>query len=450
MGGLVGRFSSRGLCRWCAGSARGGEGEGGEGVVEGGGLKDDGYGHEVIFRACVVGGMGPMGRMGLIGRGRGVLRAEAVNVTRGVRGRAVVRWVRGGSGWAGCFYDECAARAPLLTRGDAIARETHVMKRVSRKAGVERGGSGAARAGKAKSGVSGALKKWPAAEESQRGAGDWRVATLERVRALIVEAVPGMIEERKWKKPSNGMVGIPVWSHPSAGMVCTGETYAKVVKVTFAKGAALADPSRLFNASLAGGTRRAIDIREGESVDAGAFKALVKAAVRVSGGGGGGGGEAASRKARAAKPAASGAARKEGAVKLLSGGNPQIAKADGDAPVQAYIRAMSGGGPGWKRDLGRRLDAVIERAVPVVRKAVRWNSPFYGVEGKGWFLSFHVLTKYVKVTFFDGLSLRPVPPGGTEKSKNARWIDIYEGDALDEAQMAAWVKQAAALPGWVP
>ncbi len=132
-------------------------------------------------------------------------------------------------------------------------------------------------------------------------------------------------------------------------------------------------------------------------------------------------------------------------VVLLSGGNPQIAKADGNAPVQAYIAAM----PGWKRDLGKRLDALIVRNVPNVRKAVKWNSPFYGVEGQGWFLSFHVFARYVKVTFFRGTSLRPVPPGGTPKSKDARWIDIHEAD-LDAAQMAAWVKQAAALPGWTP
>jgi hypothetical protein len=131
---------------------------------------------------------------------------------------------------------------------------------------------------------------------------------------------------------------------------------------------------------------------------------------------------------------------------LLSGGNPQIAKADGDAPVQAYIAAM----PGWKSALGQRLDALIVRAVPNLTKAVRWNSPFYGVEGGGWFLSFHVFTAYVKVTFFQGLSLDPVPPGGTARSKDARWIDIREGDQFDEAQMTAWVKQAAALPGWTP
>jgi hypothetical protein len=132
-----------------------------------------------------------------------------------------------------------------------------------------------------------------------------------------------------------------------------------------------------------------------------------------------------------------------GAVVLLSGGNPQIAKADGHGPVQAYIAAM----PGWKHDMGTRLDALIVSTVPNVRKAVKWNSPFYGIEGQGWFLSFHVFTRYIKVTFFRGTSLRPVPPGGT--SKDACWIDIHE-DNLDEAQLATWVKQAAALPGWVP
>jgi hypothetical protein len=129
-------------------------------------------------------------------------------------------------------------------------------------------------------------------------------------------------------------------------------------------------------------------------------------------------------------------------VKLLSGGNPQIAKAEGDEPVQAYIAAM----PGWKSRVGKRLDELIEESVPIVRKAVKWNSPFYGIEGAGWFVSFHVFTRYVKVTFFRGTSLRPVPPGGT--AKEARWIDVHEDD-FDEAQMAMWIKQAAALPGWL-
>ena len=132
-------------------------------------------------------------------------------------------------------------------------------------------------------------------------------------------------------------------------------------------------------------------------------------------------------------------------VVLLSGGNPQIAKGHGDGPVQDYIAAM----PGWKRDVGKRLDALIVRTVPNVRKAVKWNSPFYGIEGQGWFLSFHVFARYVKVTFFKGTSLRPVPPGAS-KHKEVRYLDIHEDDELDEAQMATWVKQAAALPGWVP
>ena len=139
----------------------------------------------------------------------------------------------------------------------------------------------------------------------------------------------------------------------------------------------------------------------------------------------------------------SGSAKKP--VVLLSGGNPQIAKADGDAPVQEYIAAM----PGWKSDLGKRLDKLIVKAVPGVQKAVKWNSPFYGIEGKGWFLSFHVFARYVKVAFFRGSSLKPEPPGPS-KDPNTRYLDIYEDDEVDEKQFARWVKQAAKLPGWKP
>jgi hypothetical protein len=127
---------------------------------------------------------------------------------------------------------------------------------------------------------------------------------------------------------------------------------------------------------------------------------------------------------------------------LLAGGNPQIAKGDGDAPVQAYIAAM----PGWKREVGCQLDALIVRTVPDVRKAVKWNSPLYGLEGHGWFLGIHCFTKYVKIAFFRGTSLSPVPPGGS-KSKDTRYLDVHEHDQLDEAQLAAWVKQASQLPG---
>ncbi len=130
---------------------------------------------------------------------------------------------------------------------------------------------------------------------------------------------------------------------------------------------------------------------------------------------------------------------------LLAGGNPQIPKGDGDAPVQAYIEAM----PGWKRDLGRRLDALVERAVPGVKKAVRWNSPFYGVEGNGWFLGFHCLTKYVKLAFFRGAELRPLPPGPS-KQADVRYLDVYEDDPLDEELLSDWFRQASKLPGWVP
>jgi hypothetical protein len=271
----------------------------------------------------------------------------------------------------------------------------------------------------------------------------WRGETLARMRALILEADPGMTEEWKW-------MGTPVWSHN--GIVCTGESYKKVVKLTFAHGASIPDPAGLFNSSLEGNTRRAIDIHEGEKVDARAFKALVKAAVarnEPAAKAGAKGGRKAGAKATAktepdAKKATPARARKSAKVVLLSGGNPQIAKADGDAPVQAYIAAM----PGWKRDIGKRLDALIVRSVPNVSKAVKWNSPFYGIEGQGWFLSFHVFTRYVKVTFFQGTSLRPIPPGAS-KHKDVRYIDVHEND-LDEAQMAAWVKQAAALPGWTP
>ena len=152
--------------------------------------------------------------------------------------------------------------------------------------------------------------------------------------------------------------------------------------------------------------------------------------------------------AKAAKPrktAPKSQSRKAAKPALLAGGNPQIAKADGDAPVQAYIAAM----PGWKRDVGRRLGSLIVRTVPGVRKAVKWNSPFYGIDGQGWFLNFHCFTRYVKVAFFSGASLRPLPPGGS-KHKDVRYLDIHEDDQLDEELVASWIRQASELPGWVP
>ena len=138
-------------------------------------------------------------------------------------------------------------------------------------------------------------------------------------------------------------------------------------------------------------------------------------------------------------------AKKSARPVLLSGGNPQIAMADGPAPVKAYIDAM----PGWKRDLGRRLDRLIVKTVPGVRKAVKWNSPLYGVEGRGWFLGYHCFTKYVKVSFFRGASLIPKPPG-LSKQKDIRYLDIFEDTDLDEDQVATWIRQASELPGWIP
>ena len=132
----------------------------------------------------------------------------------------------------------------------------------------------------------------------------------------------------------------------------------------------------------------------------------------------------------------------DGEITLPSGGNPQITKADGDAPVQRYIAAM----PGWKSEVGRSIDDLVMRIVPDVRKAVRWNSPFYGVDGQGWFLNVHVFTRYVKITFFQGTSLDPVPPGAG-KDPDSRWYNVHEGQ-LDEEQLESWVRRAAAVPGW--
>ncbi len=134
---------------------------------------------------------------------------------------------------------------------------------------------------------------------------------------------------------------------------------------------------------------------------------------------------------------------KDSKVTLLSGGNPQIPKGDGDEPVQAYIAAM----PGWKQQVGRKLDDLIVKHVPNVRKAVKWNSPFYGVEGQGWFLNYHCFNKFVRVAFFNGAQLNPMPPGES-KQKEVRYFDIYENVPVDEKQLTEWIQQAAALPGW--
>ena len=238
--------------------------------------------------------------------------------------------------------------------------------------------------------------------------GDWRGERLGEIRRLIWEADPELVEGWKW-------MGSPAWSR--GGVVVVADAHKGRVRVTFAHGARLSDPKQLFNTGLDGSTRRSIDLFEGDTIDVAAFRMLAREAVAYN------------------------ATQSEKPV-LLSGGNPQIAKADGDAPVQAYIRAM----PGWKSEVGRRLDDLIVRIVPDVRKAVRWNSPFYGVAGEGWFLNYHVFTRYVKVTFFAGRVLRPVPPG-SGKDEDARWINIHEGE-FDEVQLESWIRQAAAVPGW--
>ncbi|MBO9356391.1 DUF1801 domain-containing protein [Bordetella petrii] len=245
---------------------------------------------------------------------------------------------------------------------------------------------------------------------------DWRGPMLARIRDIIRRADPDVVEEWKWR--------VPVWSH--GGIICTGEAYKQAVKTTFAKGASLPDLAGLFNSSLTGNMRRAIDFHEGDEIQEEALMALIRAAVALN----------------LSKPAAGKPKPAASKPKLLSGGNPQIPKGEGDAPVQAYIAAM----PGWKSAVGSRLDALIAQAVPGVRKAVKWNSPLYGVEDQGWFLSIHCFDKYIKVAFFRGTSLRPVPPVES-KTAETRYFHIHEDEPLDEARFADWVRQASRLPG---
>lgn len=146
--------------------------------------------------------------------------------------------------------------------------------------------------------------------------------------------------------------------------------------------------------------------------------------------------------ARSTRTPAAAPSAAPGTPRLLAGGNPQIAKGDGPAPVAAYLDAL----PGWKQEAGRRLDALVERTVPGVRKAVRWNSPFYGVEGQGWFLSFHCMTRYIKVTFLRGAALTPPPPE-TSKHPQVRYLHLFEGGDWETAQLAEWIRAAAAQPG---
>ena len=247
---------------------------------------------------------------------------------------------------------------------------------------------------------------------------DWRGVRLAEFRQLIHEAEPDVAEEWKWR-------GSPVWEYN--GILLVGDAFKNKVKLTFHSGAMLRDAGKVFNAGFDGNKWRTIDSFEGDEIDKTGFKKLVREAVSYN------------TKQRLAK---SKGGLVDGKPVLLSGGNPQIPKSEGDGPVQAYIAAI----PRWKSDLARRLDEIIVANVPDVRKAMRWNSPFYGVESRGWFVSYHVFSRYVKVTFLNGASLVPVPSGGG-KDPDARWVDVYEGE-LNEEQMTEWVRQSAGLPGW--
>lgn len=248
--------------------------------------------------------------------------------------------------------------------------------------------------------------------------GDWRGQRLADFRALIHEAEPDVTEELQGK----GTIG---WTYN--GVFAVGDAHKDKVKLTFHSGATLRDANNLFNARPGEDKSRTINSFETDEIDGASFKRLVRAAVSYN--------------TKQILSKAKGGML-DGKPVLLSGGNPQIPKSDGDAPVQAYIAAI----PRWKRDLARRLDEIVVGNVPEVRKAMRWNSPFYGIKGQGWFVSYHVFSRYIKVTFLNGALLDPVPPGGG-KDPDSRWIDIYEGK-LDEEQMAEWVRQSAALPGW--
>lgn len=248
--------------------------------------------------------------------------------------------------------------------------------------------------------------------------GDWRGEKLAELRSLIHDAEPDVEEGWKWK-------GTPVWSYN--GILLVGDGFKDKVKLTFHSGAALKDPKNVFNAGLDGNKWRAIDLFEGDDVDKTAFKALVRQAVSYN--------------TRQLLTKAKGG-MVDGKPVLLSGGNPQIPKSDGDGPIRTYIDAI----PGWKRETTRRIDEIIVENAPGVLKAVRWNSPFYGIEGRGWFVSYHMFSRYIKVTFLNGSTLEPEPPG-SGKDPDGRWIDIYEGE-LDEEQLADWIRQSAAVPGW--
>jgi hypothetical protein len=284
---------------------------------------------------------------------------------------------------------------------------------------------------------------------------DWRGATLAEVRSLIREVDPEVVEEWKW-------MGTPVWSHE--GMYVLVNAHKDKVKITFFHGAKLADPKKIFNAGLDGNKWRAIDLAQGDKIDKKGFQELLRRAIAYNlehaapkskgsrasllsknDAASPGVPEAKTAQGRAPSKPTSGKSRTSAKPKLLSGDNPQIAKGEGDEPVQAYIAAI----PDWKQDVARRLDELIVRTVKDVKKAVKWNSPFYGMDGQGWFLSYHCFSKYVKVAFFRGAQLKPLPPGAS-KQEEVRYLDIRENDSIDEKTLASWIRQASKLPGMNP
>jgi hypothetical protein len=253
-------------------------------------------------------------------------------------------------------------------------------------------------------------------------------AILRALRAFVRAAAPGLEESVKWGNGCWLADGAPVaYAYADRDHVQFG----------FIRGASLRDPRGLLQGK--GRFVRHAKVRRREDIDRAAFGALLRQAVRLGGVVRKGGASAkAADRARSTR-----AAKARKAPVLLSGGNPQIQKGDGDGPVRAYLDAM----PGWKREAGRRLDALVVRTLPGVRKAVRWNSPFYGTAEGGWFLSFHCITRYLKVGFLNGSSLRPLPPVAS-KDPNTRYLHLHEGDALDEDLVTGWIRQAASLPGW--
>jgi hypothetical protein len=253
--------------------------------------------------------------------------------------------------------------------------------------------------------------------------GDWRGKTLSRARALIKQADPEVVEEWKW--------GVPVWSHD--GLICTGETYKSAVKLTFAKGASLKDPSGLFNSSLGGNTRRAIDLHEGDKIDAGAFRTLIRAAVILNWSG----------VKATSKPRKPGTANK--------------AAADGHAAIEDWIKrwtskkGSAGGADEEMRRIVQRVDDLVRRTIPGLHYAIKWRNPFYGLPEQGWIIAVAPYTSHVTVTFFGGADFDPPPPHdpGTPTVERARYVRLK---TLAEAQgpmMRKWIERAGRVPGWV-